>query len=112
MVNIYGIIKNFADLERHTGNVTLKIPFAEFVEVLDSNYFRRVFCINHVVISNIQGTYTLLFDQIFCSLFGIVGDSCRSLDNVIHVKLFKYPFPRTFKCAILRCYCVTSKFMS
>ena len=33
VVNINGIIKNFAYLKRGTGKVTLKVPFAEFVEV-------------------------------------------------------------------------------
>ena len=42
VINISRIIKNFADLKRRTGNVTLKVPFVEFVEVPDGNYFRLV----------------------------------------------------------------------
>ena len=42
VINISGIIKNFADLKRRTVNVTLKVPFVEFVEVPDGNYFRLV----------------------------------------------------------------------
>ena len=37
-MNISGIIKNFADLKRRTGNVTLKASFLKFVEVPDGNY--------------------------------------------------------------------------
>ena len=41
-VNISVIVKNFTDLKGRTGNVTLEIPFTEFVEVPDGDYFRQV----------------------------------------------------------------------
>ena len=42
IVNVSGIVKNFTDLKGRTGNVTLEIPFTEFVKVPDGDYFRRV----------------------------------------------------------------------